>query len=358
MKIIGALLFSDFKNRLLALALAIVTWVSVYRESTEQVTTTARIDLQRSADVEILSIEDESGAPCSSIEVVVNGPRGERAQLRDLKLSRVINVPPAGETPFTAAVDVTDEVLNLPQKFRLVSAKPAHIRVKVDIRERRLLRPVAARESRPGEVEGAGLVEGKPAEGVRIVAATVSPYLILVQGPKSVLSRHGSVVLVPVKIDGLPAGHHELAAEIVGSLDGVAVSMTGPLLVKVDLREEPQEAVFTAKINLVQGEDYSKEFLAESAVKEAEVRVRGPASAITELKARPELLIVVVDVAAMRPEECQPIDEKELIATRPLVAQFRGKFPGMEDVEISFRKPEKPETVVTFRRRPKVEPPK
>lgn len=126
----------------------------------------------------------------------------------------------------------------------------------------------------------------------------------------------------------------------------------------VDISEEPQEAVFTARIDLVQGADYAGEFLAGLAIKEAEIRVRGPASAITELKARPELLVVFVDIAGMRPEECQPVDEKELIATRPLEWRFRSAFAGSADLDVAIVKPEKPETVVTFRKRPKTEPPK
>jgi len=346
-RFLAALIFSDLKNRLLALALAMVTWVSVYRESTEQGQATARIELTHGADVAILAVVDESGATCNSIEVVLNGPRGERTRRSDLKLSRQIELPPGEKT-----IDVTEETLNLPPKFRLASAKPSRIRVQVDRRERQFLRLAAGREARPGEPEGAAFVEGKPADGVSLRSATVSPASVYVQGPASVLSRHLVVPVLPVKIDRLPAGIHELTAEIAGSLDGHAVSTTTPIKVKVEIGEEPQEADFTARVTLLQGHDYARDFLAEPDLKEAEVRVRGPASAITELKARPELILVFVDIAAMRPEECQPLDDKPLNATLPVEWRFRTGFAGSGDVEVTIRKPEKAQTVVTFVRRP------
>ncbi len=358
MNILHALFFSDFKNRLLALALAVVTWVSVYRESTEQAKAAARIDLQRGADVEVLSIEDESGAPCASIEVTLNGPRGERARLRELRLAPTVELAPGSETPVTVTFEVTEDTLLLPPKFRLVAAKPARVRVRLDHRSRRYLSVAAAKELRPGDPPGAGLCDGKPAAGLRVAAVQVIPATVEVFGPRSVLSRFSAIPIVPVKIDGLPAGRHQLAAEVSGSLDGHAVSTTTQVSVIVDIAEEPQEAVFTARVDLVQGADYPNDYLAAPATREAEVRVRGPASAITELKSRPELLVVFVDIAGMRPEECQPVDDKELIATRPLEWRFRSAFPGSADLDVTIRKPEKPETVVTFRRRAKTEPPK
>lgn len=358
MKIIGTLLLSDLKNRLLALALAVVTWVSVYRESTEQVQAAARIDIQSGPDVEILSVEDESGTPRTSVEVTLNGPRGERARLRDLRLAPSVELAAGSETPLTVTFEVTDDTLLLPPKFRLVSAKPARVRVKLDHRTRRYLGVTSGREPRAGEPAGAGLCEGKPAPGLRVTGAYVNPATVEVFGPKSVLSRFSTIPIVPVKIDGLPAGRHQLAAEVAGALEGQPVSSTTQVSVIVDIAEEPQEAVFTARIDLVQGADYANDFLAGLAIREAEMRVRGPASAITELKARPELLVVFVDIAGMRPEECQPVDDKELIATRPLEWRFRSTFAGSADLEVSIVKPEKPETVVTFRKRPKTELPK
>lgn len=358
MKFLHALLFADPKNRLLALALAVVTWVSVYRESTEQVKAEARVSLEHAGDIEVLAVEDEAGAPCSGVEVVLNGPRGERSRLRDLRFARLVELPAGSETPVTVTFEVTEDALFLPPKFRLVSAKPARVRVKLDHRVRRYLRVVAAGDGGMPEAPGAGLCEGKLPAGLRIVQAVVSPASVEVLGPKSVLNRSLTIPVVPVKVDGLPAGRHQLAAEVTGQLGGYSISSTTQLSVIVDVAEEPQEAVFTVRVDLVQSVDYAREFLAEPATKEAEVRVRGPASAITELKARPELIDVFVDIAGMRPEECQPVDEKELIATRPIEWRFRPGFAASADLDVSVRKPEKPETLVTFRKRPQSEPPK
>jgi hypothetical protein len=346
-RFLTALLFSDFKNRILALSLAVVTWVSVYRESTEQVKASARVELTHGADVEILSILDESGAPCSSVEVTLNGPRGERTRLRDLKLSRLVELP-AGEK----TVEVTEDSLLLPPKFRLAGAKPARLRIQVDRRTRQYKELAPGREALPGEPAGAGFVEGKPAEGVSLRSVSISPTSTFISGPETVLDRHPKVTLLPVKIDRLPAGVHNLTAEIVGMLDGQPVSTTTPITVKVEIGEQPQEAVFTTRVTLLQGHDYARDFLAEPDVKDAEVRVRGPASAITELKARPELIMAFVDIAAMRPEECQPVDEKPLNASLPVEWRFRGKFAGSDEVEVTVLKPEKAQIVVTFLRRP------
>ncbi|MEK7470313.1 MAG: hypothetical protein AAB074_23330 [Planctomycetota bacterium] len=354
MNFLTSLFLSDFKNRLLALALAMVTWASVYRESTEQVKATAGLELTHGPDVAILSVQDESGAPCSFVEVTLNGPRGESVRLRDLRLTADIEKPAQGKQS-TVTIEVTEKNLLLPPKFRLAGAKPARFRVQVDARERQYKELEAGREALPGEPAGAEFVEGKPAEGVTLRSATISPRSTYIFGPRSVLDLHGKVKLLPVKIDRLSAGIHNLTAEIVSTLDGQPISTLAPITVQVDIGEEPQEAVFTAPITLLQGHDYARDFLAEPDLKDAEVRVRGPASAITELKARPELIMVFVDIAAMRPEECQPVDDKPLNATLPVEWRFRSRFAGSDDVEVTIRKPEKAQSVVTFLRRP---PPK
>lgn len=350
MKFLGTLVFSDFKSRLLALALAVVTWVSVYRESTEQVSARARVDLVPAAGVEILSVEDEAGLPCAAVEVVLNGPRGERARLRDMRFSRGVELRKAGETPDTVTFDVTEEALQLPPKFRLVSAKPARIRVKVDARHRQLMRL---------ETAGGGFAEGKPADGMRVTSSSVSPTAVFVEGPRSVLVKHGTIAVVPVKVDGLPAGTHTLVTEIAGNLDGVPVSTASTVTVTVEVSEEERGITLTVPITLVRSEEFvnSRDVVAELGDKEADVEVRGPASAISAMSR--ESLVVFADVSPLGKDITEPKDEKTPnLVTRPLIVALTSKFAGSEDLKISIRKPEKRETVVTFKRLPKPEAPK
>ena len=358
MRSIGGLLFSDVKTRFLALVLAVLAWVSVYRESTETFPASIDLDVQKPPGVVILGVEDENGKPCATVEVKLSGPRGQRSELRALRLTKVIEAGQGGDVPDSLTFEVTEELLSLPHKFRLVEAVPRRIRVRMDQLSSAPMRLAPPREPAAGEAAERGFVEGKPAEGFQVKAVSIAPNYAVVQGPRSVVQKNSKVKVNPVKIDGLPAGVHQIPTAIAGTLDGHRVSASTSIVVTVEITEEPQEAAFPVKVSMVQTEDYARDFTAEAQVKEVELRVKGPASAINELKSRPELMMVVIDIAGMRPEECQPVDEKELIATRPLAVQFRGRFAGMDQLEVGFRKPEKPESLVTFRRRAKPEAPK
>jgi hypothetical protein len=344
-------LLSDIKTRLLALVLAVVTWVSIYRESTEVFPAAAEIDFDRAQDIVVLAVEGEDGAAVSRLELRVSGPRGQRADLRALRLRAPLSVDAAAPTPQTTTLDVTEDLLALPSRFRLVEVKPRRLVVRLDRLRTSTLRLVPPAGAAPPGTEGLTFVEGSPAPGFRVVRAAASPGYLSVRGPKSVLDRTQTVTVSPVNITGLPAGVHQIPASIVARLEGHPVTSSTPILVTVEIAEDPQEASFSVPISLIQTEDYSRDFSAEPAVKEVEVVVRGPGSTITELKSRSELLLAVIDIAGMRPEECRPIDEKELNATRPITVQFRARFPGQDALEISFRKPETPESVVTFRKR-------
>jgi hypothetical protein len=63
--------------------------------------------------------------------------------------------------------------------------------------------------------------------------------------------------------------------------------------------------------------------------------------------------MAVVDVAAMRESDSQPVDTTPLISTQPLQWQFRPGFQGAGVVTVTLRAPEKAETELTCRRRAK-----
>ncbi|NUN47454.1 MAG: YbbR-like domain-containing protein [Candidatus Brocadiae bacterium] len=344
-------LFADFKTRILALVLAVVTWVSVYREATEVFPAAAEVEFDRVQDILVMAVEAEDGSAVTRVDLRVSGPRGQRADLRSLRLRARLSADPGAPLPQTLTVEVTEDLLTLPSKFRLVEAKPQRLRVRIDRATTSPLRLIAPAAVAMPVGEGLSLVEGNPALGFRVRSATVSPNYASIRGPKSILDRTQTITVTPVNITGLPSGVHQIPTTIVARLDGHGVTTTTPILVTVEISEESQEAVFTVGVSLIQTEDYARDFTAEPAVKEVEVVVTGPGSVLTDLKSRSELLLAVIDIAGMRPEECRPVDDRELIATRPIVVQFRGRFPGQEFLEIGFRKPQVPESVVTFRKR-------
>jgi hypothetical protein len=350
-------LAADFKTRALALVLAVVTWVSVYRESNEPVTAPAAVEVTRAADVVVMAVEDEKGQPLRSILLRLIGPRGQRSDLRDLRLVRPVEMD-SGPGPQTVTFDVTEELLRLPPKFRLLDAAPARVRVRIDRADEVVLGLEPAEPGPKGE-EWRGYVRGAPAPGFRLVSVAAEPDQIRVRGPKGVLAKRSRIGVQPADIGGWTAGTRRVQGRLVPDIEGATVSTSAQITLEVRIAEDPQEATFAVRLGLVQSEEYARDFSAEAAVKEVEILARGPASAINELKARPELLVADVDVAAMRPEECQPLDDKELIATRPIEARFRARFPGHDAVELLVKTPEKAEVVMTFRRRPKPpEPPK
>ncbi|MBI2921058.1 MAG: YbbR-like domain-containing protein [Planctomycetes bacterium] len=345
-------LFGNLKTRALALILAAFTWVSVWRESTDVFPATPVIDIRRPTNVLVLGIEDESGREISNVEVKMSGPRGQKSDLRSLSLSFPVKPGPDGKIPPEVTFDVNEDVLQLPAKFRLVEAKPRRIRVRLDVLDRQRMRLVPAQPAPAGQDPQLAWVDGKLAEGFYVKSVKKSADYVDVTGPRSVVQNHQRIEIKPIRIEGLAAGVHQFSAEF-GRLDGQAVAISTQVTVTIEIAEEPQEQEFPVRISLLQTEEYTRDFTAVPAEKEAVVRVRGPRSAIDELKARRELLVVVIDIAGMGPQECQPVDDKPLFAMCPLVPQLRAKFAGSEEIELSVKAPEKAVTEVTFQRRAK-----
>lgn len=346
------LLFGNLKTRALALILAVFTWVSVWRESTDVFPATPPIDLRRPPNVLILGIEDEAGREITNVEVKLSGPRGQKSDLRSLSLTFPVRPGPDGKIPSEMSFDVTEDVLQLPAKFRLVEAKPRRIRVRLDVLDRQRMRLIPQQAPVAGADPQLAWVEGKLAEGFYVKSVERSADYVDVTGPRSVVQNAQRIEVKPLRIDGLAAGKHQFTAEF-ARLGGQAVTIGTQVTVTIVIAEELQEQEFPVKVGLLQTEEYTRDFTAVPAEKEAVVLVRGPRSAIDEIKNRSDLLMVIIDIAGMRPDESQPVNETPNVYPRPLVAQLRAKFAGSDEVELSIKVPATAETLVTFSRRPK-----
>lgn len=344
MRILGSLLFANLQTRLLALILSLFTWFYVYRESTEVFPPTpVNIDVRVPARTVLLGITDETGRPINQVELRVRGPRGSRTEFRTLRLTKFIaeeEIQASGSALPSVTFEVTEDLFQLPPKFKLVEVKPRRLRVVLDKLDEKLMRLTGSP------------ITGQPAAGLRVKSVTLQPPYVNVSGPQTVVRRYGEIPVqpVPVNLAELSVGRHEFPVKIQSRVDDHEVATASLITAVVVIEEEPETAEFQVEIDLKVPMGYLGEFEVEAKDRVATLSVTGPKAVMRALKTNVEALTVVIDLRAnLRKDEREPTAEKEW----PIRLFARANIPGADELKITFKIPEKPETVVKIRPRAK-----
>jgi YbbR domain-containing protein len=180
--------------RLLALALAILTWVYVTVGKQEPVSvkaidTTIRYD---SPDGFILL------DPPEDVRVTVRGKASELRNLNPFQVDVSVEVTPAKGT---YEVQLNSQNVFLPGDLEIVSIEPSVISLALDREVTRML-PVHPR------------LTGEPAAGAVALSATVTPARVPVRGPESRINQIASLTTTPISLDGHALDFEERAGVV------------------------------------------------------------------------------------------------------------------------------------------------
>lgn len=187
LKVIAGLFYRNIGWKMLALLLATLVWIAVYREPEMAAVLTAPVQFKNSpADLEIGS---------EIVETVDLEARGPAGLLRDLSERRVAvvldfsDVKDPGERTFT----IDNRNISVPRGVELVRIIPSQLRFRF---ERQSIKRVTV------EPQFSGVL---PA-GFRILKTTIKPPELPVIGPESKVSNVTAVRTDPVDLDHLSDG--------------------------------------------------------------------------------------------------------------------------------------------------------
>ncbi|HTY18895.1 MAG TPA: CdaR family protein [Myxococcota bacterium] len=218
--------FANLGYKLLAVALAVFLWV-VARGSSS---------VERGFDIPVVL----QGLP-SELVVVDQGAdmvnlrvSGTRAALRNLEPERLeYAVDLSGAKPGVAKFEVDLSRFDLPRGARIVSRSPAQIELGL---ESRATRPVKVRAD----------VEGKPADGFRVVGIDADPPRVRITGARAEVLRLSEVATETVDVGGATAPV-EREVHVAPGAGHLWVEDPGPVKVRVDIQPVPPPAVVEPK---------------------------------------------------------------------------------------------------------------
>jgi YbbR domain-containing protein len=171
--------------KLLALAIAVVLWAVVASEPELGTLVTVPLEYRNLPDD--LEISSE---PVSQIVLELRGPSGELRGVGDSGLHPAVILDMSGSQPGVHTFPISRQALKLPRGVRLERANPSEVRFEFD---RRATRAVPVRPQLTGQGQ----------DGYQIVAQSVSPAELQIEGPAKAVARVRDVVTDPVDVSGV-----------------------------------------------------------------------------------------------------------------------------------------------------------
>ena len=208
--------FTNFRYKVLAVVFALFLWV-VARGSSS---------VERGFDVPVvlLGLPSELVVVDQGADMVNLRVSGTRAALRNLEPERLdFAVDLSGAKPGVSKFEVDVSRFDLPRGARIVSRSPAQIELAL---ESRATRPVRVRPD----------LEGKPADGYRVVGVEAEPARVRITGARAEVLRLSEVATETVDVGGATA---PLEREVHVALGAGHLWADDPAPVKVRVDVQP-----------------------------------------------------------------------------------------------------------------------
>jgi YbbR domain-containing protein len=272
--LIFGLLFHNFITKLLCLVMAFVLYV--YVNTSENIDRDFVVPISISNRPPSLLITQQSA---SEARLVVNGPKAKMDQLKPEDLALTLSLRDSqrpGEVSFRLYADQ----VATPPGIRVRSLEPASVLLQLE--------SIVART-----VEIRAMLDGQPREGYEVAEVKVTPPLIEVAGPPSVLGRMSSIETDPVDIEGMTGSFKQRVGFRTPNL--VSLSVRRSTIVAVTIRERTLHRTFESRpVRAVSGRT---DLTIEPAL--VEVALEGPYSIVQAMT--PELLEPVVSDDGLLP---------------------------------------------------------
>ncbi|HEY3202943.1 MAG TPA: CdaR family protein [Thermoanaerobaculia bacterium] len=213
---ISKILFRNAGTKLLALAIACITWFVLSGERRERIS-------ERSYRIPLSVVNIPPGTMIVSplpdaVDVRVRGSFTQLRQLEPAKLEAVIDLIDA--VPGEKRYPLEPGDINVPRKVEVIAISPPEVRLTLDqVAEKTL--PIVPD------------VTGEPAPGAKIEEVMVEPRMARVAGPAKTLARLAAVRTEPVSVEGRDAS---FAAPTIVALQAPGVRVREGQVVTVRVR--------------------------------------------------------------------------------------------------------------------------
>ncbi|MCL6450005.1 MAG: hypothetical protein K6T75_01735 [Acetobacteraceae bacterium] len=261
----GRLLENEWAVRVLAVVIAVMVWFVAMSQQNPVVT----------ADVGAVAVDLRGIDPGhtvlqaqpSAVTLTVRGRRGTVERLDRTQFAAWVDLSGLGPGPAQAAVSVVP-----PPGVQVVEVRPGTVSVRLDRLGRRQLRVEVA-------------LEGAPAEGYRVGAASARPSEVLLEGPEEYLGRVAGV-RAGVKVAGVAAGAVSTVPVVPVDdqgrpVEGILAS-PGTVEVALEVSQLPPAKVLPVRVAL-SGQPAPGYLLAGIKTEPPGVEVRGPAEVLEGL---------------------------------------------------------------------------
>lgn len=214
-------LFHNPGTKLLALAIACVTWYVLSGQRRERISV-------RSYRIPLSIVNVPAGTMIVSplpdaVDVRVRGNFTPLRQLEPGKLEAVIDLLDAAPGEKRYILEPAD--INVPREVEVIAISPPEIRIVLD---------AVAEKTLPVVPE----IEGEPSPGSRVEEVTAEPRTARLLGPAKTLSRMTSIPTEPVSVEGRDASF-SMAAPLALQAPGVRVRAGQIITVRVRIRLAP-----------------------------------------------------------------------------------------------------------------------
>ena len=281
---------SNWRNKLIALVLAVGVWLLV----------NSRITVESKVRIEVRM--DLSGSPGMAAEVtpqfveaVLRGPKRSIEERLSRQLPPItphlkIRLDEDSEIPVALS---QESIKGLPPDVRPISIQPSEVLVKLTRVKSKTLRVKAD-------------ITGEPAAGYSVTDVWADPTFVEVRGAKKVLDSASAVPTEPIDVSGKDASF-TMTVSIAPRLEDTAISCNIPIKVSVTIDRAKVIRQKELPVQLIVPADYEYDIVLQE--KKITVSLEGPEKILDELKPEDCYLVLRAlykpDLVVMNRDRCE-----------------------------------------------------
>lgn len=288
---IRGLFLNNVGTKIMALILAVITWIYIYQAHIEKAPTPIKVPVIIETPPQVISrIENMDSETIKEIEVEIEYSRRASPDIANLICKR--QVKPASEQLQPIIVELTPSDFNLKPGVTIKKIIPDKIRV-----------ILMAEASKFMRIKTENVIQGAPLKGYRITSVKAIPSEILVRGPKNILDKYSEIPIVKIDVGNRNSFFSQVGR--VEPMENAKITTEDAFIVEVRIDEETTEVVYSVKINLLIPPDFPR-YPIQIKPQEKALKFKGPASSIKELKPRHINLFVNLGSLYTNPSDLKP----------------------------------------------------
>ncbi|MBI5360824.1 MAG: hypothetical protein HZA48_09625 [Planctomycetes bacterium] len=332
---------NNYGNLILALLLAIISWVFINEELTDEQTLSQvpmEISLPPNSGMRVLNVlndYDSPGAPVTGLQISVKGPKSEikKLEYQSIIFKCKLTLSPNNSSMEYSLIPAEQGFFSVPKRTAVTDVYPPRLKILLDKEMTKMML-----------INADNAVTGNQQEyNVRIT--NPRPQTVKVTGPEKIIGISSEIKIEPVDVSAMSSSLYDFPVYLQNNIDGYPVTCEEKII-KVDLlMEEPVETYSARgiKIDILCPDQFN--YSVELVKKEISVEIIGPKSEIEKLKNKqpssfirifadvPGLLQANNTIQENTPQQC-PL-KSNLSVDNPSV---RIKEPDLGTVNIIFHK--------------------